>query len=87
MKYATLTTATALAALLTSVTFAAADISVVDGCAVVKVEGTNYYNKADPNCAFGQTATQQTGTIYRLVDTDLDPTTPAVSVAFEGNKG
>ena len=25
---------------------------VVDGCEIVLVEGTNYYNKADPTCVF-----------------------------------
>jgi hypothetical protein len=44
---------TALAALIagSSVAFAETKIDHVTGCKIVKVEGANYYNYADPTCA------------------------------------
>jgi hypothetical protein len=82
MKTLITTTAFALIAFVAAPA-AFADTKTVLGCEIVDMGG--YSNKADPTCQFANT-TRQTGTIYRLIDTDNDPETDPVSVAFDGNK-
>ena len=36
-----------------------AEGKVIDGCEVIQVEGTNYFNKADPACVFNHASAKE----------------------------